>query len=306
MKLFTNGARVLKTAFQNIFRNMWLSIATVIVLVMALVSVNLLVGINALLQNAVGILEDKIDVTVFFKEDANEALVTQARFFVEDLPQVKRVELVQANDALEQFKERHGDDSSILEALGELDGNPLGATLRIVARNPSDYPFIIETLKNPQFADAIESRSYDDHADAIANVERIAEHSRAIGGTLIAIFVLIGILIVYNTIRVAIYTQREEIGIMRLVGASSMYVRAPFVVQGIMLTLAAMLITAGLVIAGVLWIEPALVTLYDGTNPGLGMYFVRHWPILALVEGGALALLIGFTSWLAAGKYLKR
>lgn len=306
MKLVTDFIRVIKTSVQNIMRNAWLGIATIIVLVMALTSVNLLIGVNALIQNAVEILEDKIDVTVFFKEDANEQLVTQAKFFLADLPQVKQVDLIPANEALEQFRERHANDPDILEALEELDENPLGATLKIKARAPKDYPFIIETLKNPQFADAIESKSYDDHSESIARVEQLGESSRLFGMALIAIFALIGILIVFNTIRVAIYTQREEIGIMRLVGASSVYVRTPFVIQGMMLAAVAIIITAFLVALGVGWIEPALTALYDGGDPGLRTYFIEHWFRLLLIEGGGLAFLVGLTSWAAVGKYLKR
>jgi cell division transport system permease protein len=123
---------------------------------------------------------------------------------------------------------------------------------------------------------------------------------------LIAIFALIGILIVYNAVRVAIYTQREEIKIMRLVGASSAFVRMPFVIQGFMLATFAILLTAILVLGGILWITPYLRPLYDGADPGLRDAFIAQWPTLLLFEGGGLALLVGFTSWAAVGKYLKR
>jgi cell division transport system permease protein len=306
MKFLTKFTRVFKAAFQNVIRNAWLGAATVLVLVMALTSVNLLVGVNALLRSAVAILEDRVDVTVFFKQDANEAVVTQAKFFLADLPQVKTAEIVPADEALERFKERHADDAEVLEALGELDENPLGPTVRVKARSPGDYPFIMETLKNPQFADAIESKSYDDHSETITRAQRLGESARAFGMGLIAVFTLIGVLIVFNTIRVAIYTQREEIGIMRLVGASSLFVRTPFVIQGILLAALALALTAAIVALGLAWIEPALAPLYDGASPGLARYFSDHWMRLLAIQGGALALLVGFTSWAAAGKYLKR
>ena len=92
----------------------------------------------------------------------------------------------------------------------------------------------------------------------------LSDSVRLVGSVLTLVFTLIGILIVFNTVRVAIYTQREEIGIMRLVGASSTFVRAPFVLQGLALAVIAVLITAILVALGVAWIEPALRPLYDG------------------------------------------
>lgn len=304
--MFTKLFRILKAAFQSIARNAWLSAATVAVLVLALASVNVLVGVNALLNRAVGVLESKVDVTVFFKSNTNEALVRQARFFLEDLPQVKSVDIVPPDKALEFFKERHRAEPELLEALGELDKNPFGATIRITANKPSDYPFVMETLKNPQFADAIESKTYDDHADSIEQVRKLSDNARLAGTFLIAVFSLIGILIVFNAIRVAIYTQREEIGIMRLVGASSAYVRLPFVIQGTVLAILALLLTSGFVILGVAYADPALKSLYDGGETGLHSTFFVHWPTLLLWEGGGLVFLIGVTSWLAAGKYLKR
>src|SRR3990167_7088835 len=128
--MFTTIVRVLKAAFQNIIRNAWLGAATVLVLILALASVNVLVGVNALLTRAVTILEDKVDVTVFFKPTANEALVKQARFFLGDLSQINTVELLPPDKALELFNERHDRNSTRLNSLAELDANPLRATLR--------------------------------------------------------------------------------------------------------------------------------------------------------------------------------
>lgn len=306
MSLFTHFGRVLKASFQGLFRNAWLGAATIIVLSLTLISVNVLVGVSVLLQNAATVVQNRVDVTVFFKPDAKIQLIEQAKFYIADLPQVKSATLVDPDEALKEFKERHATDPGVLDALNELDGNPLGATLRIKARNPGDYPFIMETLKNPQFSEAIESKTYDDHADSIESVKKLGEHARTIGAVLIAIFALIGVLIVTNAIRVAIYTQREEIGIMRLVGAGSWYIRAPFAIQGMILALIALAIAMGFVFMAIPWVEPGLKGLFDGGDPGIKTYFVAHWIKLTLIEGLGLAGLIGITSWFAAGKYLKR
>lgn len=298
--------RIIKAAFQNVARNAWLSAATVAVLVLALASVNVLVGVNALMDQAVKVLEEKVDITIFFKPGTNEALTRQARFFLEDLPQVRGIDLIPPDQALELFKERHRADPEILDALTELDANPLGATLRVRARKTSDYPFIIEALKNPQFADAIEGKTYDDHAASIEQVRILADQARLVGSFLITVFALIGILIVFNTVRVSIYTQREEIAIMRLVGASSPYVRLPFVIQGFVLAILAMGVTAGIVVATVSWVEPSLRTLYDGGETGLHQVFFTDWLRLLAIQAGGLLFVVAITSWVAVGKYLKR
>jgi cell division transport system permease protein len=298
--------RVIVYACKHFPRNAWINLATVFVLVLSLLSVNVVVGVGAMLDRAVSTLEEKVDVTVFFKEGTPDAVLQQANFFLADLPQVKNVYVQTPAEALEAFKERHQNDPKILEALAELDKNPLGASLVLKARTTDDYPFLLEALKNPQFGFAIESKTYDDHAQAIAKVRDIGRSVRLFGYGLIAIFGLFSVLIVYNAIRVAIYTQREEIGIMRLVGASGMFVRFPFVIEGMLLAVLALILAGFVVVGAIAFFEPRLIPVFDGADPGLKMFFFENATQLVLLEGGALLGLVALSSWAAVGKYLKR
>jgi len=306
MSFFIRCWRILAAAWKHFTRNLWLALTTVFVLVLALLSVNVLLGVNVLLTNAVRQLEDKIDVSVYFQANTPPAVLEQARFFMDSLPQVKSAQLLTADKALEQFKQLHANEPKILGALSELDQNPLGATLIIKANRTSDYPFLLEALKNPQFDFAIESKNFEDHADTINRVRDIGRSVQMFGTGLIAVFALFSILIVFNTIRVAIYTQREEIGIMRLVGASNAYVRLPFVLEGIFLALFALLVSAAVVYVAAYYVDPRLKGLLDGSDAGLVAFFVTNWWRLALIEGGVLAGLVALSSWAAVGKYLKK
>jgi cell division transport system permease protein len=306
MPIATTTGRVISYAWKNFARNAWIGLATVFVLVLALLSVNVLVGVSAMMDRAVTILEDKVDISVFFKQGTPDAILQQAQFFMAGLPQVANVTLNTPEQALEAFKQLHATDPKIMEALAELDQNPLGASLVIKGKHPDDYPFLLEALKNPQFGFAIESKTYDDHADAISRVRDIGNSGRLFGAILVAVFAIFSAMIVYNAIRVAIYTQREEIGVMRLVGASSSFVRMPFVVEGLFIALLALLISAGIVAGIVAGIQPQLVQFFDGADPGLRAFFVGNfWQLLA-AEGGTLAVLVTVSSWAAVGKYLKR
>lgn len=298
--------RVIVAAWKHFIRNVWLALTTIFVLTLSLLSVNVLLGVNVLLSGTVRTLEDKIDVSVYFKQDTPQAVLDQAKFFMMSLPQVSSADLIPADKALEAFKKRHEGDAKILGALGEIDKNPLGATLVLKAKQTSDYPFLLEALKNPQFDFAIESKNFDDHAETIARVREISGSVRLFGLGLIAVFAIFSILIVFNTIRVAIYTQREEIGVMRLVGASSAYVRLPFVIEGILLAAVSLFLTAGFVILLASSLDPRLRTLFDGSDVGLAAYFISHAFQLAIVEGASLAVLVALSSWAAVGKYLKR
>ncbi|MFA6446783.1 MAG: permease-like cell division protein FtsX [Patescibacteria group bacterium] len=306
MFFFTPAARIISFAWKNFTRNAWIGLATVMVLVLALLSVNVLVAVNVMADSAIKTLESKIDISVYFKQDTPGAILDQARSYIASLPQTAAVEVVTAEDALKAFKERHKDDLSIMGALGELNQNPLGASMSIVAKNMEDYPFLIKALENPQFSFAIESQTYDDHAVAIERVREISQTVRYFGLILIAIFVLFSALIVYNSIRIAIYTQREEIGIMRLVGAGSSFVRLPLILDGVILALISLLI-AGLIFYGlVAFVEPGARKFFDGNDPNLGSYFTKNFWQILLIEGGSLIVIVTISSWAAVGKYLKK
>jgi len=306
MSLLVTSRRIVIAAWKHFTRNAWLALTTVFVLTLSLLSVNVLVGVNQLLTRSVAALEEKIDISVYFKQNTPQAILWQAKFFLASLPQVQSVELLTAEQALAAFRVRHAADEKVLGALGELEKNPLGATLVVKARRPGDYPFLLEAMKNPQFQFAIESVNYEDHAETIARVRDIGQSVRLFGLGLIAVFALFSLLIVFNTVRIAIYTKREEIGVMRLVGASSAYVRLPFVLEGLFLALVALLVTAVLVACTVLFVDPRLRGFFDNADPGLRSYFFSQAGPLLLVEGLVITFLVGLSSWAAVGKYLKR
>jgi cell division transport system permease protein len=306
MIIVTSLGRIISFAWKNIIRNAWIGLATVLVLVLALLSVNVLIGVNALASSAITILEKKIDVSVYFVPETPDAILDQARSYMASLPQTEQVSMLTADEALESFKERHANDPSIIDSLNELDSNPLGATMVIKAVSASYYPFLMEALNNPQFSFAIESKTYDDHTVAIEQVQQIAATVRYFGLILTVIFVIFSALIVYNAIRVAIYTQREEIGIMRLVGASNAFVRLPLILDAIFFAMLALLISAVLIAVLISVGEPYLIAFYDGADPGLKTFFSSNLLILLAGQGLAISLVVAMASWAAVGKYLKK
>ena len=298
--------RIFAASWKNLARNAWIGLATVFVFVMALLSVNLLLCVNVLMGRVVTVLEDKVDVAVTFVPTAPEAILTQAKFYLSSLSQVESVTAVTPAEALASFKQRHAGDVKILAALDELKTNPLGAQLVVKAKIVEDYPFLLQAIQNPQYASFIQSQTYDDHQIAIERVQVVGRNARIAGAILVAIFAFFGMLIAFNAIRVAIYTQREEIAIMRLVGASSSYIRAPFILGGIWLATLSIALSWLLMIAALVWIEPALHPLFDGADPGLREFFLMQWPTLIATEAIAMFGLVSLVSWAAVGKYLKR
>lgn len=302
----TMAWRIFVASWKHFARNLWIGVATVFVFTIALLSINVLLGVNAVIEQVVVLLEQKVDVTVTFNADTPEALLSQARFYVVSLPQTAEAKMISPEEALTAFKERNAGSPKIIDALNELATNPLGAQLVIKAKHPEDYPFLLEAIRNPQYEPFIRSSSFDDHREAIAKIQEAGSQTRLFASALVAIFALFGLLAAYNAIRVAIYTQREEIAIMRLVGASSSYIKLPFVLEGVWIALLSALLTAGGVWGVIVLIEPRLVTIFDGRDPGLVTFFVQNATQLVAIQLGSLLVLSALVSWMAVGRYIRR
>ncbi len=297
--------RIIGYSWKNFFRNAWIGAATIFAFTMALVSVDVLLGFQALLDRAATSLEDRVDVTVSFKTAAPEATLSQMRFYLLSLPQVKTAQLISAEESLAAFRRRHAQDPKILAALSEVGGNPLGAQLIVKAQHTEDYPFILQAIQGPQYAPYIQKQTYDDHRLAIARIQTITREARILGAALVAVFALFGLLIIFNAVRVGVYTQREEIAIMRLVGASSTFIRAPFILEGVWFGIISLVLASAGAFGALLWLDPLLRPVMDG-DTGLRHFFVTQGPWIVLVQALSLIALTAMVSWAAVGRYIKR
>lgn len=303
--MLTSVARVIKFAFQNFWRNIWLSVITVTILILTLLTVNILVMLQVLGDMAVRSVEERIDLTVSMQPETSPETVAELRAYISSLAQATSVALISPEEALAEFRERHADNPQILESLEELEGNPFGATLVVRARSTADYPFILETLENPSYRDSIQDKNFTDHEAVIERISRITDRLRRFGVALAGVFSVIAVLIIMNTIRVAIYTYREEIGIMKLVGASNWFVRMPFLLESIIYSVLAVVITALIVFPAVAAIEPYLERFFESTSVGLLEFFTSQAVFVFGYELLALVVLTIFSTSLAVGRYLK-
>jgi len=302
----TSIYRVFKFAAKDFWRNIWLSLVTTSILTLAFVSVNLLIVLNVLTQNAVTAVESRIDVSVYLKPGTSTDMVTTVRSYLLAMPQVKEVTLTSPEEALAQFKARHAGSAAISGSLQNLDSNPLGPTLSVKARDTADYEGIMRSLENPAFAASITEKNFDDHKAVIERIRSISTQVERAAIAVSLVFLLIAVLIVYNSVRVAIYTHREEIGIMRLVGASNFFIRMPFIIEGVFYCLLALLISAAIVVPGVRLLTPSIINFFQSPDVDLLAYY-RHnalW-IFGLQLAGGIILTVT-ASGLAVGKYLRR
>lgn len=304
MFLLTFGRSII-FAFQSFWRNIWLSLATVFIICLALLSINFLIIINAISDSAIVAVQNRIDVSVYFKPTVREAKISEVKSQWEGLPQVKNIVYKSPEENLEDFKSRHQNDASIQETLKELEGNPLGGTLVIKAKNLDSYPQILSAIDNPAYSDLIEEKNYDDHQTIINRLNSITGNVKKGALIISLLFAIISILIVFNTVRIAIFTHQNEISIMKLVGANNWLVRAPFIWESIIAGVIACVLVMLIIYPLLSFIQPYFAKYLQGVDFNLIAYFNHH---IIFIFGGQLAgiIIINFlSSMLAIGKYLK-
>jgi len=297
--------RVVRFAFQDFYRNFWLSVATISVLVLTLISVNVLLTVNVIGKVALSMVKSKIDVSVHFKPEIDESRVQTIKISLLSMPDVKDVEYVSPAQSLERFSDMYKKDELVLKSLGEVGVNPFGSTLVIKAREIEGYPKIMQALEEPALSEMVEEKDFDDRQALITRIESIAKKIEWFGLGASLIFCLITLLIVFNTIRVSIYTHRDEIRIMRLVGASNSFIRGPFYVEAIIWSVLALGLTLALMYPAISFFQP-FVQRFFGTDAVdmIGFYRANYLRVFGS-QLAAVALMALITTKMATGRYLR-
>lgn len=294
--------RAAKFSLQDIARNVWLSVVTILILVLAFFSVNLLLSVQVISQAAVDTVRDKIDVSLYLKTDAPESEILALRAAISGIENVREVVYVSKQAALEDFQTRHKNNPDILEALRELDSNPLSPSLIIRPNDVNRYDGLIAELNrisNP----IIESRNFDDHKLMLEKINLITDRVNQAGFAVSLLFIFITLLVLYNTLRVAIYTHRSEIAIMRLVGASDWFIRAPFIISSLLYTLISLLISGGVFYLFLNLLQPYLETFFLNYDFNIIHYFQGNFAQFFLLEFAAAAAINIIASLVAVRKY---
>jgi cell division transport system permease protein len=304
MSLVSYG-RVIKFAVQDFSRNIWLSAATISVLVLTLVSINAILVINVLGRVALDSVQNKIDVSVYFKPDVANERVQTVKTALLSLPEVKDVQFVSAAAALDKFSKSFQGDTGVLASLGEIGANPLGAALVIKARGLDGYPRIMQMLADPAFSSLIDGKDYDDRQLMIRRIQTVSQRIETFGVGASIVFLFIALLIVFNTIRMSIYTHKEEIGIMRLVGASDGFIRGPFYVSSVLWGVISLAVALAITYPAIAFVQPYLQSFFGVDNIDLlSFYNVTFWRIFG-AQLFAVILMSVVTTKIATARYLR-
>ncbi len=305
---FTTFSRIIRTGMVNFVRNMWLAIAAMAIMIVTLTIILFSVIVNATFSNTVQQITNKIDVSVYLKDSVTPAQSQSLVGQLKSLPAVQHVRYLSKEDALKQYEAQNVGNTQLLQAINETD-NPLPATIKIKPRTLNDIDQIRAFIEKPDTAKLQSDPASDsgDRREAIAKITHATNILRRVGAGAVVVFAVISVLIIFNTIQMAIFNRRDELQIMRLLGASTSYIRGPFVVETIIYGIFSAIIS-------VLIINAVFVTAsssLQATSFGLldisysqSFFENRYWELLLIQL--ALGIFIGAaSSIIATRRYLK-
>ncbi|MFH1098723.1 MAG: permease-like cell division protein FtsX [Candidatus Uhrbacteria bacterium] len=303
--MFSSLLNLLKLALRDFTRNIWLSVTTVIIFTLTLVSVQVLIAVNIAGNVAIRELESRVDVRVQFKPNVSETDADAVRLRFQQRPEVAAIEHHSRADVLAEFREAHGDDTDVLAALEELGENPFGPELRIQLRSTSDFAVIREALQAPDIAELVADTSAADRGRLIEQIRIVSSRLRFAGIIFSALLLVVTLLIIMNAMRIATYARRDEVGIMKLVGAANSFVRLPFLVVGIMATALATILAWAITLPAIHALEPTVVALLGARGVDVTRFFIYHGWVIAAAEFIGLSAVTVVVSALALRRYLR-
>lgn len=301
--MLTNFVRILKFGWQALTRNIGISIGTIFIMFTVLFLVGGVLLLNSMSKTLVSSLEDKVDVSVYFKLNANENAILTLEQRLEKFPEVEEVEYVSKEMAIQRFKETHKDNDLLMESLDEIGSNPLPASLNVRAETTDAYAKLANFLEKGEYKSLIEKVNWRENKSIISKLFSISAAVQ--NGGLLAGFILVfvAMVVTFNTIRLAIFSKKEEIETMKMIGATNRLVRGPFIVEGVLIGLLSGLLAFLFFLAIDSFFLPESLGFFG--ELGLLTFFEKNILYLALIQIGGGALLGAVSSYLATQRYLK-
>lgn len=232
MQYFTTILRVAKTSLVSLWRNRWLSLAATLIMVLTLFTISFFVSLIVLTNSTTNLLKSKVDISVYFNETASKDQIFAIENTLLARSDIKSVDYVSKAQALQRWRDQNRDNTKLRDIISD-SYNPLPSSLEIKTENTEDLEKINDFLGSADFEPLIKEISYQKNKDLIDRLVKVASFIKYFGWLLSTVFVLISVLIIYNTIRLTIFARSTEIEIMKLVGSSDWYVQGPFVIEGV-------------------------------------------------------------------------
>lgn len=287
----------------SLWRNRWLSLAAILVMVLTLFTISFFGSLLVVINQATDSLHDKVDIAVFFNDDASKDQIYAMQNQLAGRSDVKQVTYVSKDEALARWRSQNQNNDKVRDIINETY-NPLPISLEIKGNRPEDLEPIYNFVNGDDYKPMIREISYVKNKIIIDRLIAITSLVKKIGWILSALFTLISILIIYNTIRLTIYARQDEIGIMRLVGASDWYVQGPFFIEGVAYGLIAAIGGSVLLYLAFRLTFPTVVN-YLGVGGALSLFSGLKFWYLIFAQVIAGSILGTVCSLFAVKKYLR-
>src|SRR3989338_5789960 len=297
--------RLIKSGLTNFLRNIWISIAATSMVAITLFIISIIIVLYALTSVAIQNSTDKIGVvTAYFNQQTTDKEVQNVITEIKGLEGVREVNYTTKEEAIAQFKLIHQNEPNWIESLNEFTDaeNPLTGSIAEPAYDLTDYSRIYDTLKGQRYAPYFQN--VRDNQTVINKLYRIIQFITRFGILLAAIFMVVTVMVTFNTIRLTIYNRREEVEIMRLVGATNWYIRWPFMIEGILYSLIATVLTSLIILILLILLSGRIEQFLSIQVLGSSLISALFWRIL-LVNLAASIVLSAIASSIAMRRYLK-
>lgn len=297
-------SRITKLGLTNFWRNRWLSLASTLVMTLTLLIITLFVVMTIVIGKTTDAIRSKIDVSVYFNDSATTQDISDLQQKIAARNDVKEVRYISKEEALQIWEQTQKNQR--IKELVTSDENPLPRSLTIKATDPADLQNIVDFVSGSQFSTIIHKVSYEDNKQVIDKLLALTSFTKKVGWIFSAVFIIISVLVILNTIRLAIFTRKDEIEIMRLVGASDRFIRVPFIVEGSLYGVLACFLAMIIMWIGIGSMTP-LVNQYLGSTVTQQMtsFFLGHFVMIFLLQF-FVGILVGIScSLFSIRKYLK-
>lgn len=286
---------LVKEGFKNVYANRIMSIASICVLVSCLVLTGAAALFSVNVTAIVSEVEKNNETTVYILRDRSEIEAKQIGSQIEAIDNVEKAVFVSKSEAVEQYKQTLG--SQLFDRIKDKD--PLNDAYRVVIKDLEKYD---DTVKQIKAIDGVES--INDRREFAQKLSTISNLVNLISIAVVAALIIISVFIIANTIRATMYSRRFEISIMKSVGATNMFVRMPFLVEGMVIGLISAALSTG-----------AVALLYEAVKRVIqeaAGSWINVIPFSELVMPMAISFLVAgilvgfFGGFISIRKYLKK
>lgn len=297
--------RVLKNGLLTFLRNGVLSFASTTVMVLTLLSLSTFFIINVALNAGIDSIKEKIDLSAYLVDEATEKDVLALQNEIANYNEVVTVKYVSKDEALERYKEQNVNNQKLIESLEGID-NPLPASIEVKVTDPTHIENVASVFDRDEYEPIVNKVSYKENKIVIDKLVSATNFIQKIGIGATLAFAVISLVIIFNTIRIAVFSQKDDIEIMKLVGATNWYIRGPFILEGALYGIIGTLISMIALAALLYYSSPSINQYFGEAGQGVSGYLRNNVWLIFMVQLG-IGIAIGvLSSWLALNRYFKR